>query len=75
MAHYKRLRSLREDHNFTQKEIADMLFTTQPQYYRYESGYRDLPCELVILLAKIYNVSIDYILDLSDEPRKLFEKK
>ena len=74
MAYYKRLKSLREDNNFTQKEIAEKLFTTQPQYYRYESGYRNLPCELVIILAEIYNVSIDYILGLSDEPRKLFPK-
>lgn len=75
VAYYKRLKSLREDNNFTQKEIADKLFTTQPQYYRYESGYRDLPCELVILLAEIYNVSIDYILGISDEPRKLYDNK
>ena len=73
MAYYKRLKSLREDNNFTQKEIADKLFTTQPQYYRYESGYRDLPCELVIILAETYNVSIDYILGLSDEMRKLYK--
>ncbi len=68
MAHYKRLRDLREDNNYTQKEIAELLYTTQPQYYRYESGQRDLPCELLILLAKIYNVSTDYILGLQDMP-------
>ncbi|MBQ3055730.1 MAG: helix-turn-helix transcriptional regulator [Oscillospiraceae bacterium] len=67
MAHYKRLRDLREDHNFTQQEVAEKLFTTQPQYYRYESGLRDLPCELLVMLAKIYGVSTDYILGLSDE--------
>ncbi len=71
MAHYKRLKDLREDNNYTQKEIADLLFTTQPQYYRYESGLRDLPCELAIILAKFYNVSLDYILGLSDIPAKL----
>ena len=54
----------------TQKEIADLLFTTQPQYYRYESGLRDLPCELLVMLAKIYNVSTDYILGLSDNKKK-----
>ncbi|MBQ8248667.1 MAG: helix-turn-helix transcriptional regulator [Clostridia bacterium] len=67
MAYYKRLRDLREDNNYTQTQIADMLFTTQPQYYRYESGLRDLPCELLVILAKIYNVSTDYILGLSNE--------
>ncbi|MBQ7975167.1 MAG: helix-turn-helix transcriptional regulator [Clostridia bacterium] len=68
MAYYKRLRNLREDNNYTQKEIANVLFTTQPQYYRYEKGLRDLPCELLIILAKFYNVSTDYILGLSDNP-------
>ena len=71
----KKIRDLREDNDKTQKEIAEKLFTTQPQYYRYESGYRDLPCELVIILAEIYNVSIDYILGLSDEMRKLHNEK
>ena len=47
-------------------EIADFLYTTQPQYYRYESGQRDLPCELVIMLAKFYNVSVDYITSASN---------
>lgn len=70
MAYYKRLRDLREDNDMTQKEIADLLFTTQPQYYRYESGLRDLPCELLVILAKIYNVSADYILGLSDNKKK-----
>jgi len=71
LAYYRRLRDLREDNNYTQKEIADVLFTTQPQYYRYESGVRDLPCELLVILAKFYNVSADYILDLTDKPTAL----
>ncbi len=69
LAYYRRLKDLREDNNYTQKEIADLLYTTQPQYFRYESGLRDLPCELVIILAKFYDVSIDYILGLTDKIR------
>lgn len=69
MAYYRRLRDLREDNDYTQKEIADILFTTQPQYYRYESGLRDLPCELVIILARFYNTSTDYILGLTDNKK------
>lgn len=67
MAYYKRLRDLREDNDYTQKEIANILFTTQPQYYRYEKGLRDLPCELLVILAKFYNTSTDYILGLTDK--------
>lgn len=66
MGYYKRLKDLREDRDFTQKDVANILFTTQPQYYRYESGQRDLPCELLVILSKFYNVSTDYILGLSD---------
>ena len=69
MDYRERIRALREDNDYTQKEIADVLFTTQPQYYRYESGSRDLPCELLILLAKFYNTSTDYILGLTDEKK------
>ena len=72
MAYYKRLRDLREDNNLTQKEISNLLFTTQPQYFRYESGQRDLPCELLVILAKTYNVSADYILGLTDKPKKIY---
>lgn len=75
MAYYKRLRDLREDSNYTQKQISELLYTTQPQYYRYESGQRDLPCELLVMLAKIYNVSTDYILGLSDKAVNLNENK
>lgn len=70
MAYYERLRQLREDNDYTQKQIADLLHTTQPQYFRYESGLRDLPCELVVILAKFYNVSADYILGLDSKDIK-----
>ena len=69
LAYYKRLRDLREDNNYTQKQIAEVLFTTQPQYYRYEKGLRDLPCEHLVILAKFYNVSADYILGLTDKEK------
>ncbi len=38
----------------------------QPQYYRYESGIRDIPTDILIALSKLYNVSIDYMLELTD---------
>lgn len=63
MGYYKRIRELREDHDYTQREIAKMLDMPQPQYYRYEQGYRDIPTDILIKLADIYNTSTDYILD------------
>lgn len=66
MPYYKRLRDLREDNDLTQKEIAEYLNMKQPQYHRYEAGDRDVPSEVLIALSKKYNVSVDYILGLTD---------
>ena len=61
MAHYKRIRDLREDSDKTQTEIANILKTT-PQYYgKYESGQREIPLYRAIELADYYKVSLDYI--------------
>ncbi len=67
MPYYKRIRELREDHDKTQREVADELHMTQPQYWRYEQGYRDVPTDILIQLAKMYETSTDYILELSDQ--------
>lgn len=66
MGYYKRIRELREDHDFTQREIAKMLDIPQPQYYRYEQGFRDIPTDILIKLADIYSTSTDYILERTD---------
>ena len=68
---YKRLKDLREDHDLTQKDIAHLLQMMQPQYARYETGTRELPMHHFITLAKYYNVSLDYLAGLIDNPRKL----
>jgi len=71
MGYYKRIRELREDHDLTQRQIAAILNITQPQYFRYEQGYRDIPTDLLIVLAKHYKTSTDYILGLSNNPNPL----
>lgn len=68
LAFYTRIKDLREDNDKTQKEIAQLLETTQPQYSRYEAGERELPMHHLVTLCKYYNVSADYILGL---PRNL----
>ena len=64
--YYKRLRELREDSDYTQKEVAELLNITQPQYWLYEQGKRDLPTDILKKLSAIYEVSIDYILENQD---------
>ena len=68
MAYYKRIRELREDNDRTQRDIASLLNMPQPQYFRYEQGFRDVPSDILIALADIYNTSTDYILERTDDP-------
>ena len=67
MAYYKRIRDLREDSDLTQAQVAEYLSMKQPQYNRYERGLRDIPSDILIALAKLYNKSTDYILGLTDD--------
>ena len=67
---YMRLRDLREDNDLTQRELAEKLHISQNTYSQYENGVRQLPIETLIRLSKLYNVSTDYILRLTDNPKR-----
>ena len=69
MAYYPRLRDLREDRDLTQQELVEILHMHKTTYTNYEQGKREIPFELVIRLAKFYNVSIDYIAGLKQTPQ------
>ena len=64
---YKHIRDLREDHDLTQKQVAEYLHCSQQVYSNYELGQRDIPTQILIALAKLYNTSTDYILGLTDK--------
>jgi transcriptional regulator with XRE-family HTH domain len=66
-----RIRDLREDRDLSQAQIAKIIKTTQQQYSKIETGRADISGEKLCLLAKFYNVSADYILGLTKEPRPL----
>lgn len=68
MEYTQRIRDLREDGDYTQKDIAEILKTTQSYYAQYENGHRPLPIEHLITLCKFYNVSSDYVLGFTDVP-------
>ncbi len=57
-----RIRELREDNDYSQREIASILKCSQRAYSHYEIGDRELPIDLLIKLADFYKVSTDYIL-------------
>jgi len=62
----KRVREIREDNDLYQKNIADILKITKQQYQLYESGKRDFPLDLLIEFSKYFEVSLDYITELSN---------
>ena len=67
MDYIKRIRDLREDHDKTQQEIADILGTSQTMYARYERGANELPIRHLLKLCEYYDVSSDYILGISNK--------
>lgn len=64
---YKRIRELREDNDLSQGKLAEILKVSQSTYSRYESGYLDIPSEILKKIAQLYKVSTDYILELTDK--------
>ncbi len=68
--YYPRLRDLREDKDLTQEQLVHILNMHKTTYTNYEQGKREPPFELIIRLAKFYEVSIDYIAGLTNDPRR-----
>ena len=64
---YKRIRELREDNDLTQSQVAKHLNMSQTGYSKYETGENDIPTKILIELARFYNTTTDYILELTDE--------
>ena len=69
MFYSQRIRDLREDKDLVQSDIAKLLKTTQSYYAQYENGHRPLPIEHLITLCEFYNVSAEYILGRTDNPK------
>lgn len=67
--YFKRLKDLRIDNDYLQKDIAKVLGISQQYYSKYELGSFTIPTEQLIKLAKFYNVSIDYIVGLTDDKK------
>lgn len=74
MYFYQRLKDLREDRDMTQEQVARILGTAREQYNKYELGKQEIPFHHVITLARYYNVTIDYIAGVKENPDRLFNK-
>ena len=69
-----RIKNLREDKDWTQQEIADMLHICRSTYSAYENGANAVPLEILIKISNIYKTSVDYVLDLTDN-KAPYERK
>lgn len=69
MDYVKRIRDLREDHDYTQQYVAEYLGTSQSMYARYERAATELPIRHLLSLCRLYGVCSDYILGLSSDPK------
>ena len=65
---YGRIRDIRNDRGLTQKQIAEILHVSQNTYSQYEIGTSRFPLDVVVKLAEFYDVSIDYLVGLTDDP-------
>ena len=72
---YEHIRSLREDRDLSQKEIAEILGMSQTGYSKYETGENDIPTQILIKLAEYYNTSVDYLVGLTDNPKPYERRK
>lgn len=66
---FPRLADLRQDHDMTQQEVANLLHCQREVYRRYEKGIREIPVSYAIVLARYYNVTLDYLFGESDDKK------
>ncbi|MGN0670470.1 MAG: helix-turn-helix domain-containing protein [Oscillospiraceae bacterium] len=64
-----KLKYLRESELLTQQEVAEKVFCGQRAYSYYERGERDIPTQTLIRIADFYNVSVDFILGRTENPK------
>ena len=69
MKPYSRIRAFREDKDLTQVQIAKILLCSQRVYSNYERGEIDSPTDVLKKLAQLHHTSVDYLLELTDDPR------
>lgn len=72
---YERIRNLREDADLTQAQVGKQINVPQRTYAYYESGERMIPPRVLVALAEFYHVSVDYLLERTDQKTPYPNKK
>lgn len=70
LTYIEKLRGLREDNDLSQTQVAEVLGTSQTMYARYERGANEMPIRHFVALCKFYNVSADYLLGTTPDPKR-----
>ncbi|MBC8546829.1 helix-turn-helix transcriptional regulator [Clostridiaceae bacterium NSJ-31] len=65
---YRRIRDLREDSDLSQAQLGEILHVSQNTYCKYELGKIALRDDILLKLADFYGISVDYLLDRTDDP-------
>ena len=71
MNHYQRLRDIRQDRELSQEQVAKILNIGQSDYSKYERGVNMMGVDKYMILARFYNVSLDYLTGLTNTPKTL----
>lgn len=64
---YRRIKALREDRDWSQEELTKLLHISRNAYVSYENGLSDVPIAVLTQLSYIYETSVDYLLEMTDE--------
>ena len=64
---FHRIRSLREDRDWKQQDVAELLGIRQTTYSKYELGKILVPIDMLIKIADIYQVSLEYLVGRSNQ--------
>ena len=64
---FQRIQDLRTDADMSQKQLSEILHISQRSYSHYETGSRNIPVEMLIRLAKYYDISVDYLVGRTDK--------
>ncbi len=71
----ERLKEIRIEKKYTQKEVASLLNTSITCYAGYEQGYREPNADMIIKICYLFNISADYLLGMEEIDGRRIENK
>lgn len=66
MGYIDKIKEVRKQHGYSQRDMAELLQTTQQQYSKYEKEIQELPIRHLITICNHFKISADWLIGLSD---------